>query len=112
MARFVVASVALTTLLCGTPAHQPSDGDAVARAGTTPKPVGAPGEWRLVWHDEFRGARLNLSKWRPNWLAGDDRTITKPVNDLEVAAYDPGQVSVRYGVLRLRAAKRTVTASD
>lgn len=112
MARFFLALVALAALLYGSPSPVPSEEVAPARAATRPKPIGAPGEWRLVWRDEFRGDRLNLRKWRPNWLAGNDRAVTKPINDLEVAAYDPRQVSVGNGALRLRAVKRTVTAND
>jgi beta-glucanase (GH16 family) len=109
MARFLLVLAALGTVLYATavPPHV-----APARATTRPDPVGVAGDWRLVWRDEFRGDRLNLRKWRPNWLAGDDRTVTKPINDLEVAAYAPRQVSVGNGVLRLRAEKRTVTAND
>jgi beta-glucanase (GH16 family) len=112
MARFVLAFIALPALLYGSPVPGCTVEVGPAGAVTRPKPVGVPGEWRLVWRDEFRGDRLNLRKWRPNWLAGNDQAVTKPINHLEVAAYDPRQVSVGNGVLRLRAAKRTVTAND
>ena len=112
MAHFVLALVALAAFLLPSPIPGPAAEVVPALAVTRPKPVGVPGEWRLVWRDEFRGERLNLRKWRPNWLGANDRVVTKPINDLEVAAYDPRQVSVGNGVLRLRAAKRTVTAND
>lgn len=76
------------------------------------QPRGVPGHWRLVWRDEFRGTKLNLDKWRPNWLAGSDRAITKPINGDEVAAYDPHQVRVAEGTLRLRAVRRMTRAND
>jgi beta-glucanase (GH16 family) len=81
---------------------------AVVEGGSSPDvtPVGVPGRWRLVFRDEFHGTRLDLDKWRPNWLAGSDREITKPVNRAELAAYDPRQVRVAKGSLRLRAVKR------
>lgn len=112
MAQFVLAFVALGALLYPSPVPGPTVEVAPARAVTRPRPVDVRGEWRLVWRDEFRGDRLNLRKWRPNWLGGNDRAVTKPINDLEVAAYDPRQVSVDNGVLRLRAVKRTVMAND
>lgn len=79
------------------------------RSAPTVTPVGVPGRWRLVFRDEFRGSRLDRGTWRPNWLAGSDREITKPVNDAELAAYDPRQVRVAKGSLRLRAVERDTT---
>jgi len=102
-----VAALALSLV---PPTGQPAP--AAAAAARNPKPVGVAGDWRLVFRDEFNGDRLNLSKWRPNWLAGSDRTISKPVNSAEIAAYAPSQVSVANGKLRLRAERRTVTAND
>ncbi len=112
MPRPILALVGVAALLSGSAIPGSTVEVASARAAARPKPVGASGDWRLVWRDEFRGERLNLRKWRPNWLGGDDRMVTKPINDLEVAAYDPRQVSVRNGALRLRAAERTVRAND
>ena len=112
MGQFILAFAALAALLNGGTIPGRTEEFTLTRAVTRPKPVGAPGGWRLVWRDEFRGDRLNLRKWRPNWLADNDSAVTKPINDLEIAAYDPRQVSVGNGVLRLRAARRTVTAAD
>jgi beta-glucanase (GH16 family) len=67
------------------------------------------GSWKLVFHDEFTGTRLDLGTWRPNWLASSDRETTKPVNSAELAAYDPRQVRVRNGSLHLRAVGRQTT---
>jgi beta-glucanase (GH16 family) len=77
-----------------------------------PQPKGVPGHWRLIWRDEFRGQHLNTGKWRPNWLAGSDNAVTKPINSAEKAAYDPRQVSVKHGKLRLKAVRRTTHAND
>ena len=54
----------------------------------------APGTWRLAWQDEFDGSALDLTKWRPNWLAGSDTAVTKPINSAELSCADPAQVSV------------------
>lgn len=84
----------------------------VSVAATNPEPRGVAGQWRLVFRDEFGGNRLNTRKWRPNWLAGNDRAVTKPVNSLETTAYDPRQVRVREGLLRLRAVRRWTKANN
>ena len=83
----------------------PLPGDTVP---ASPSPEG-PDRWKLVFSDEFTGTRLDLDTWRPNWLAGSDHEITKPVNSAELAAYDPRQVRVRNGSLRLRAVARRTT---
>jgi beta-glucanase (GH16 family) len=62
--------------------------------------------------DEFNGTSLDLNKWRPNWLAGSDTTITKPVNGAEESCYDPAQVSVSGGYLHLKAVQRQCRASN
>lgn len=79
---------------------------AAEHRSSTVRPVGVPGRWRLVFRDEFRGTRLDRDKWRPNWLAGSDREVTKPVNSAEIAAYAPRQVRVARGKLHLRAVRR------
>jgi hypothetical protein len=74
---------------------------------TTPPtaPPTPPGAVEL-FRDDFNGTRIDLAKWRPNWLAGNDTDITKPVNSAELSCYDPAQVSVGGGYLRLRAVAR------
>lgn len=110
----VVALVAAALGLGSTPvpssASHPTAGHAVGagRGSAAVMPLGLPGRWRLVFRDEFRGTRLDLDRWRPNWLAGSDREVTKPVNSAELAAYDPRQVRVARGSLRLRAVRRDI----
>lgn len=94
--KFALFTLAILFLLSTTP---------VKAAG--PQPNGIGGTWELQFQDEFDGNSLDLSKWRPNWLAGSDTAITKPVNGLEKSCYDPKQVSVADGELRLTAEKRT-----
>jgi beta-glucanase (GH16 family) len=75
-------------------------------------PLGPSGKWRLDWHDEFRGTRVDLRGWRPNWLANSDTAITTPINDLEYACYNPANATVKKGTLRLRAEKQACTTHD
>jgi beta-glucanase (GH16 family) len=74
--------------------------------GGEAQPVGRDGKWSLVFEDGFEGKSLDRTKWRPNWLGPDDRSITKPVNTEEVSCYDPAQVLVKDGELQLRAEER------
>ncbi|WP_210503455.1 glycoside hydrolase family 16 protein [Nocardioides xinjiangensis] len=109
----VVASLLLATVGAATPATgmpaEPARPAVAQPRSSAAQPFGVRGGWRLVFRDEFRGTRLDLDKWRPNWLAGSDRVITKPVNSAELAAYDPRQVRVAKGSLRLRAVRRDTT---
>ncbi len=79
----------------------------VSTVPTTDPP--APTE---IFRDDFNGSTLDLSKWRPNWLAGTDDAITKPVNSAELSCYDPAQVSVSGGSLHLRAVNRSCRANN
>lgn len=62
--------------------------------------------------DEFTGTSLDLSKWQPNWYGGSNTEKTKPVNGAERACYDPAQVSVGRGKLRLTLTVRSCKASN
>jgi Ca2+-binding RTX toxin-like protein len=64
--------------------------------------------WKLTFDDEFNGSTLDTSKWTPNWM-GSATAITKPINPVEIAAYDPAQVTVSGGVLHLTANPTPVT---
>lgn len=77
-----------------------------------PTPPTAPPSNDEIFRDDFNGAGLDLSKWRPNWLAGTDDAITKPVNSAELSCYDPKQVSVSGGYLHLKADARSCTANN
>jgi beta-glucanase (GH16 family) len=68
--------------------------------------VGQSGNWRLVFSDEFNGSSLNTQKWRTCfWWA--DTTCNIESND-ELQIYNPGDVLVQNGMLRLRAQKRNM----
>lgn len=92
-------------LVCGLSA-------ATLAVAADPMPVGPGGDWRLVFADEFSGPQLDLTKWRPNWLGPDDKKITKPINVEEVSCYDPAQVRVDGGELKLLAEKRACDKWD
>ncbi len=64
--------------------------------------------WKLTFDDEFNS--LNTATWGTNWL-GNPGAITKPINTAEQAAYDPAQVSVSGGYLRLGTAYKDVTVA-
>ncbi len=81
-------------------------------ASGNPMPLGVGGSWSLKWADEFNGSSLDLNKWEPNWLAGNNTTITKPVNGAEKSCYDPHQASVANGSLKLSAVARSCRASN
>lgn len=74
-----------------------------------PVPLGIPGTWELDFEDNFTGTSLDLTKWRPNWLAGNDTAITQPVNTGEDAAYDPAQVTVSSGTCKLTVISNPIT---
>jgi beta-glucanase (GH16 family) len=95
-----------------TPPPKPPTTPPTTAAPPTTTPPTAPPSSDEVFRDDFNGTSLDLSKWRPNWLAGTDDAITKPVNSAELSCYDPKQVSVGGGYLRLRADSRPCTANN
>ncbi len=88
-----------------------SGGQALAEAAT-PQPRGPGGQWRMIFWDGFSGTSLKTGNWQPNWLGSSDRSVTKPVNGAELSCYDPRNVSVSRGTLKLRAEKRSCRAND
>jgi beta-glucanase (GH16 family) len=75
-------------------------------------PFGVGGSWVLKFSDDFNGTSLDLRKWEPNWLAGNNTAITKPINRYEESCYDPAQVSVANGSLKLSAVARSCKANN
>ncbi len=73
-------------------------------------PFGIPGDWHLVFDDEFEGTDLDLAKWS---LGNPDVAypgrVTKPVNDDELDCYDADQVAVHDGALHITAVEREQT---
>lgn len=68
---------------------------------TNPIPLGQTGNWNLIFRDEFNATNLNLDTWEPSWFSGNN--ISNPVNSDEDGCYDPAQVSLTGGSLRLTA---------
>jgi len=90
-----------------------SDPDTGSDPGTipdpdAPKPIGMPGNWDLVFADEFDGSSLDNNTWSPSWY-GAPGEVSLPVNPYEFAAYDPAQVSVESGYLSLTAISNPAT---
>jgi beta-glucanase (GH16 family) len=70
--------------------------------------MGQTGDWVMKFDDEFDGNTLDSSKWRTCfWWA--DTTCTIESNN-EMQLYNPEDVLVENGMLRLRAQKRDMVA--
>ena len=70
---------------------------------TTAVPGTRPG-WTLVGGDEFDGASLNTSKWKPYYNTYGD-------SNNELACLTPNNVSQSGGTVKITAKKQTVTCS-
>jgi beta-glucanase (GH16 family) len=110
----------LTVSLLGAPSTTPAP-SIVPTTPTTPPTsqpappptvAPAPPATNEIFRDDFDGSTLDTSKWRPNWLAGTDGAVTKPVNSNEQSCYDPSQVSVSGGYLHLDAVSRACRADN
>ena len=74
-------------------------------------PVGQTDNWTMIFHDEFNGTALDTSKWTTcyfNFKVGNGCDH----NQGELELYQPDQVFVSNGTLKLRADRRTVLASN
>ncbi|KAB1146649.1 glycoside hydrolase family 16 protein [Streptomyces luteolifulvus] len=76
---------------------------------TAPKPS-ADGNWRLVFHDDFDGDRLDTDHWATCYDWNENGCTISSNNELEW--YQPGQVSVGGGRLALTAQRRAIRGSD
>lgn len=90
MSRLIACALALTfpTLSACASGNQPA----------------APGEWELVWSDEFDGTDLDRSKWKPEiscWGGGND--------ERQCYTGRPANVEVSGGLLRLKAREERYT---
>lgn len=80
-------------------------------ASLTPTPVieispEIPGNWKLVWSDEFEGTQLDTSRWTTcYWWADTGCTI---ISNNELEWYQPGNVTVQNGKLILEAREQQV----
>jgi beta-glucanase (GH16 family) len=75
-----------------------------------PTPDGQSGAWTLIFQDEFDGNALDTNKWYPcYWWDKQGCTI---VSNNELEWYQPDDVLVSNGLLRLRARPRVIEASN
>ncbi|MEE1787356.1 glycoside hydrolase family 16 protein [Streptomyces sp. SP17BM10] len=87
----------------------PSPPSPAASTSATPHPVlptGIPGDWHLIFQDEFDGTSLDTSRWNVGNPYVEPQRITPPVGGQELDCYDAGQVAVRDGTLRITAVQR------
>ncbi len=74
----------------------------------SPTPVGQDGNWNMVFNDEFNGNSLDTTKWRTCFWWADVTCSIETNHELEL--YNPQDVLVQNGILRLRAQKRDMVA--
>jgi beta-glucanase (GH16 family) len=90
----------------GGPSRSGSTGQVGFDAGTVipPTPFGPAGWWELVFADEFDRDSLDATRWQTCfWWATTTCSIE---SNRELELYDPSDVAVSGGVLRLRAQRR------
>jgi len=69
-----------------------------------------PGDWKLVWADEFEGKKLDSNRWTTcYWWADSGCTI---ISNHELEWYQPRNVSIQDGNLVLEARKEQVEGPD
>ncbi|MEU4167418.1 glycoside hydrolase family 16 protein [Streptomyces sp. NPDC026665] len=101
----VLGALMLLLVACG--AGGPAPGTTSGTA--TPRPP-AQGDWRLVFHDDFDGSRLDKNRWTTCYDWNEDGCTISTNHELEW--YQPGQVSVSGGKVSLDAERRTIRGSD
>jgi hypothetical protein len=67
---------------------------------------GPQGNWLLKLNDNFDGTALDTSIWSTGWHGAG---ITPPVQSQELACYDPAQVQVSDGILKLKAVSKSTS---
>jgi beta-glucanase (GH16 family) len=105
-------SFAVTASAKGGSATATTQWQVSASTNPTVVPLGVPGNWTLRFDDEFNGNSLDLTKWQPNWLAGNDTAVTPPDNSSDLNCDDPRQVSESGGVLNITAVARSCRAAN
>ncbi|MFF7639453.1 family 16 glycosylhydrolase [Streptomyces canus] len=106
--RLLAAGTLLLAVAC---TDGGGDGDGATLSPPTMAGRSAtPRHWRLVFHDEFRGSKLDTGRWATcyDW---NQNGCTNSGN-AEAEWYLPGQVSVGGGALTLSADRRLTRGSD
>ena len=112
--RIVFAFLVVAMLRVGF--HIENGGCNLARAAGTfsgpsaVTPVGQTGKWTLLFSDDFDGTALDTNKWSTCFRWGSDGCTLESNNELEW--YQPDDVLVGDGILKLRAQKRMITAKN
>jgi hypothetical protein len=75
----------------------------VAEAGAEPMPAGVPGNWQLIFNEEFSGNGLNTSIWSPGWQHGSG--VSGPMAESCVSSSNVSQPGNGYLYLELSATK-------
>ena len=90
----------------------PATPTEASRATPTPPPTpaGQSGEWDLLFSDDFDGSALDTNKWTTCYWWDDDGCTIISNNELEW--YQPDDVLVSNGTLKLRAQERTIEAAN
>ena len=70
---------------------------------------GPQGNWQLKLNENFDGVTLDTSIWSTGWWGAG---ITPPVHEEELACYDPAQVEVSGGILKLKAVSKSTSCGD
>jgi beta-glucanase (GH16 family) len=114
----VMGLLALALLVCCTPAGQltdppqralatgtPARSNTPTPAPPTPTPVPPLPGWTLVWHDEFDGTSLDMSKW--NVVSNAPGGYHNCCLNGTLNAWVPDDVSLVNGSLRLKTERRS-----
>ncbi len=92
----------------------PPTATPIVPTATAAQPIGTPISgppstgWTMVFNDEFNGAALDTTKWHTCYASAtaQGRTGCTNTGGAEMQWYQPDEVSVQNGLLRLRAQKR------
>ena len=103
--------------ISGNPAPQPTPVFPPSPPGTPPPPPSPftrntpplPGNWHLVFGDEFSGSNLDNGLWATCDLVDRGNNTCKGGSTGELALYKPDGVIVEQGMLRLKAQRRSAT---
>ncbi|MBN1426968.1 MAG: glycoside hydrolase family 16 protein [Anaerolineae bacterium] len=73
-------------------------------------PLGQPGNWQLLFNDEFEGQSIDRSRWTVCYWWDDEGCTNLGNHELEW--YTPNNVLVQNGILRLRAQSQEFETKD
>jgi len=77
---------------------------------STPTVTPTPSTAKLLFNDDFNGTAFDQNKWNPHYWWRDSKDGSTIASGNELEWYQPSDVLVSSGTLKLRAQKRTVTS--